>query len=65
MKPDVQWVDDGMRLNGEQQRRVTLYNKLKQMYINHGFTNIVEVGGTYNERLNFVVNYINNKFDIN
>ena len=65
MKPDVQWVDDGMRLNGEQQRRVTLYNKLKQMYINHGFTNIVEVGGTYNERLNFVVNYINNKFTIN
>ena len=61
----VEWVDDGMRLNGEQQRRMELHNKLKQMYIEHGFKNIVEVGGSYHERLNTVHDYLNKNFDLN
>lgn len=59
LKPDVEWVNDGQRLNGDQERREALHNKLKSMYINRGFENkIVEVSGDYNARLRFIHNYI-------
>ena len=61
MKPDVQWVDDGMRLNGEQKRREELHEQLKNMYIERGFKNIIEIGGSYNKRLNTIRDYINNE----
>lgn len=59
LKPDVEWVNDGQRLNGDQEKREALHNKLKSMYINRGFENkIVEVSGDYNARLHFIHNYI-------
>lgn len=57
LKPDVEWVDDGMRLNGKQEKRLELHDKLKGMYVTEGF-NVVEIDGTYNEKLNFVLDYI-------
>jgi HTH-type transcriptional repressor of NAD biosynthesis genes len=57
LKPDVEWVDDGMRLNGSQEQRIKLHNKLKDMYDNLGFK-VVEVGGTYQERLKFILSKI-------
>lgn len=61
MKPDVQWVDDGQRLNGDQDKREDLHKYLKQMYIDRGFGDkIIEVGGNYQQRLNTVFNYIQN-----
>ena len=59
LKPDVEWVSDGQRLNGEQEKREELYQRLKYMYIERGFGDkIVEIGGSYNERLNQIVNYL-------
>lgn len=57
LKPDVEWVDDGMRLNGDQEKRIELHKKLRNKYIDYGF-NVIEVGGNYNERLNLILNYI-------
>ena len=37
--------------------RLKLHKKLYDMYENLGF-NVVEVGGTYNERLNFILTAI-------
>ena len=51
LKPDVEWVDDGQRLNGDQQKREDLHNRLKYMYLERGFKNVIEVSGDYNERL--------------
>lgn len=52
MTPDVKWVDDGMRLNGDQQRREMLNNRLLDMYREFGFGDkIIMVGGDYNQRL--------------
>lgn len=55
LKPDVEWVSDGQRLNGEQEKREMLYEKLKQMYISRGFKNIIEISGDYNARLNTAI----------
>lgn len=55
--PDVEWVNDGMRLNGEQEKRVALHQKLKEKYKSHGF-NVIEINGNYNERLNTILKYI-------
>lgn len=52
MTPDVKWVDDGMRLNGDQDRREMLNNRLLDMYREFGFGDkIIMVGGDYNQRL--------------
>ncbi len=58
LKPDVVWVDDGQRLNGEQSKREELHEKLKNKYIEHGFKNIYEIGGNYNERLKQAVKIV-------
>lgn len=63
LKPDVEWVSDGQRLNGDQERREKLHQGLKHMYIERGFENkIIEVGGNYNQRLNTIIDYINQNF---
>ena len=52
LKPDVEWVNDGQRLNGEQEKREKLHERLKHMYIERGFEDkLVEIGGSYSERL--------------
>lgn len=61
LTPDVEWIDDGTRLNGSQDRRLELHNQLKEMYVNKGF-NVIEVRGNYNERLNIVTDYIDNNY---
>lgn len=59
LKPDVKWVSDGMRLNGDQERRERLHKKLKAMYLDRGFEDkLVEVGGDYHERLQKVIQII-------
>lgn len=60
LKPDVEWINDGQRLNGDQEKREALHQKLKYMYIERGFEDkIVEVGGNYTERLNTILKYLN------
>lgn len=58
LKPDVEWVDDGQRLNGDQEKREELHNRLKYMYLERGFKNVVEVSGDYNERLIAIINIV-------
>ncbi len=59
LKPDVEWVSDGFRLNGDQERREMLHKKLKDMYLNRGFEEkLIEVGGNYQERLQQVIEII-------
>ncbi len=59
LKPDVKWVSDGQRLNGEQERREKLHAHLKSLYMKYGFEDkLIEVGGTYNERLQVVIDII-------
>lgn len=57
MKPDVKWVDDGLRWNSDDEKRNELHNKLRDMYTERGF-NIVEVEGNYTTRLNAVMKII-------
>ncbi|MCQ2437533.1 MAG: multifunctional transcriptional regulator/nicotinamide-nucleotide adenylyltransferase/ribosylnicotinamide kinase NadR [Clostridia bacterium] len=52
LTPDVTWVSDGMRLNGDQSRREMLNERLIGMYKEFGFGDkLVFVSGNYNERL--------------
>ena len=52
LTPDVKWVSDGQRLNGDQDRRERLNDRLLNMYKEFGFGDkTVIVGGDYNQRL--------------
>lgn len=57
LKPDIEWIDDGQRLNGDQKKRFELHHTLKSMYESRGF-NILEIGGNYEQRLQTVLNKI-------
>ena len=37
LTPDVRWVPDGQRLNGDEDRRRMLNDRLWDMYVAHGF----------------------------
>lgn len=50
LKPDVQWVPDGQRMNGEQKRREELHERIKRLYELFGM-GYVEIHGDYNTRL--------------
>lgn len=59
LTPDVKWVDDGMRLNGSQERRERLNNRLLDMYREFGFGDkIVFVSGDYNQRLSRAIEMV-------
>lgn len=59
LTPDVKWVDDGMRLNGSQERREMLNNRLLDMYREFGFGDkIVFIHGDYNERLTRAISLV-------
>lgn len=59
LTPDVKWVSDGMRLNGDQERREMLNRRLQAMYREFGFGNkMVFIGGNYNQRLHQAVKLI-------
>jgi HTH-type transcriptional repressor of NAD biosynthesis genes len=52
LQPDVAWVPDGQRLNGDQERREKLNTRLLDMYAEFGFSDrIVRVSGDYSKRL--------------
>lgn len=64
LSPTVKWVDDGMRMNGDQDKRFENHEVLKKLYLSNGFgyydSKIIEVTGTdYDSRLNFINNKIN------
>ena len=56
--PDVKWVNDGLRFLSEDKLRWELHEKIKNMYINYGYKNIIEVSGDYNQRLNSCINIV-------
>ena len=61
LKPDVKWVADGQRLNGDEDKRKLLDDRLLNMYIYHGFGDkIAIVGGDYNQRLSQAIRLIDN-----
>lgn len=59
LQPDVKWVADGQRLNGEQEKRMALSERLLNMYRYHGFGDkLVVVGGDYNARLSRAIDLV-------
>ncbi len=52
LTPDVRWVADGQRLNGDQEKRERLHSRLWEMYREFGFEGkMVPISGDYNQRL--------------
>lgn len=49
--PEVKWVDDGLRWMSDDKIRWDNHNKIRKMYEDRGFKNIIEISGSYNERL--------------
>ena len=59
LSPDVRWVADGQRLNGDQSRREKLNSRLLDMYAEFGFADkIVVVSGDYTQRLDTAVRIV-------
>ena len=57
--PDVKWVDDGMRLNGDEERRRRLNERLMTMYREHGFGDkLIVVSGDYTQRLSRAIEIV-------
>lgn len=50
LEPDVKWVDDGLRVHGEQKVREENNLRLKELLKGNGM-DFVSIGGTYQERL--------------
>ncbi|MDD3267095.1 MAG: multifunctional transcriptional regulator/nicotinamide-nucleotide adenylyltransferase/ribosylnicotinamide kinase NadR [Burkholderiales bacterium] len=55
MEPDVPWIDDNQRLNGDQETREELNKQLKGMYPD----DIVCISGNYHERLMKCIELVN------
>lgn len=65
MTPDVKWVNDGMRLNGEQTRREMLNKRLLEMYREFGFGDkIIIVSGDYNQRLTRAIEIVDDMLQL-
>jgi HTH-type transcriptional repressor of NAD biosynthesis genes len=61
LSPDVKWVDDGLRFLGEQQKREKLHNYLRNMYVERGFKNIIDItGDSYEKRFISSIEIIDN-----
>ena len=59
LQPDVKWVADGQRLNGDEERRKMLNSRLMDMYIAHGFQEkLVIVSGDYSQRLAWAIELV-------
>lgn len=66
LTPDVKWVDDGQRLNGSQERREMLNDRLLNMYKEFGFgEKIIMVGGDYNQRLTRAIEIVDDMLQLN
>ena len=59
LTPDVRWVADGQRLNGDEDRRRILNDRLLQMYRDYGFGDkITIISGDYNARLHKAIQLV-------
>lgn len=59
LMPDVRWVADGQRLNGDEERRRILNDRLLQMYRDYGFGDkITIISGDYNARLHKAIQLV-------
>ena len=59
LMPDVCWVADGQRLNGDEDRRRILNDRLLQMYRDYGFGDkITIISGDYNARLHKAIQLV-------
>ena len=66
LAPDVKWVDDGMRLNGSQERREALDHRLLDMYREFGFQDkIVIIRGDYSQRLTQAIALVDGMLRLN
>ncbi|WP_077618400.1 multifunctional transcriptional regulator/nicotinamide-nucleotide adenylyltransferase/ribosylnicotinamide kinase NadR [Bacillus sinesaloumensis] len=63
LEPDVKWVDDGLRVHGEQQVREENNQRLK-MILNQCGIEYVSISGTYQERLEKAIELIRERFEI-
>ncbi|MGG4493966.1 multifunctional transcriptional regulator/nicotinamide-nucleotide adenylyltransferase/ribosylnicotinamide kinase NadR [Brevibacillus reuszeri] len=57
LAPDVTWVEDGLRVHGEEQVRKANHEKLKQMVEERGIPYVM-ISGTYQERLNKAIEQV-------
>lgn len=65
LTPDVPWVADGQRLNGDQARRETLNHRLLDMYHEFGFADkIVIIHGDYNSRLTAAIEHVDRMLNL-
>lgn len=62
LEPDVKWVDDGLRVHGEQKVRIETNFRLMELLKNNGI-NFVSIGGTYQDRLEKSIELINSTFE--
>jgi HTH-type transcriptional repressor of NAD biosynthesis genes len=58
LEPDIKWVDDGLRVHGEQKQREENNQKLKRMLDQHGISYDV-INGNYHDRLEQSIKFIN------
>ena len=66
LTPDVKWVSDGMRLNGDQSRRESLNSRLLDMYREFGFGDKIRiVGGDYTQRLTESIEIVDRMLNLN
>lgn len=57
LEPDVKWVDDGLRIHGEQSSRLSNNTQLKQLLTDNNIS-FVPLTGDYNEKLNQSIEWI-------
>ena len=63
--PDVEWVADGMRLNGDQERREMLNHRLIDMYKEFGFGDkLVIIRGDYRQRLEAAIDQVDRMLNL-
>lgn len=66
LTPDVAWVPDGMRLNGGQERREMLNNRLLNMYREFGFGDKIQIiAGNYEQRLTQAIQVVDGMLNLN
>lgn len=63
LEPDVKWVDDGLRVHGEQQVREENNRRLKEI-LNQSGIEYVSISGSYQERLEKAIELIGERFEI-
>ncbi len=63
LEPDVEWVDDGLRVHGEQQIREENNQRLKELLNEYGIP-FVSISGNYQERLEKAIELIGERVGV-